>query len=215
MINRRTLAAGLALLALSSAAIASDPTVTVVSRGHDIRLILTDIFAQAKKSCIIQPNLHVNLFLSIEDMDFDQALSIICKHSGLEYSIQDGVYYVRRTRTDPTPAMEPAVFTKKYIPALPAVKPIQMAMVTTPNPLALKKKITTHMSKADIRAVFSAFEEQSGVKIKVDDSVPAYRLDAYLNNTSLKYALDTITRAAKLSYHFSDANSIVVSGSKS
>jgi len=261
MISKKFIAAGLALLPLSSVALASGPAITVVSRGHDIRLILTDIFAQAKKSCIIQPNLHMSLYLSLENTDFDQALAIICKHAGLESTIQDGVYYIRKPKDEPA---QPAVDSKTGITPLPAVKssstPVQVEVIPTahghqtieshkalatpvqvevaptarnyqgdsrkslttpiqaecaPNTTLLKKRIKTHLSKADIRAVFTAFSEQSGAKIQLDPTVPAYKLDAYLNNTSLKYALDTITKMAKLTYRFTDPTSITISLPKS
>ena len=43
---------------------------------------------------------------------------------------------------------------------------------------------------------------QAGIAIEVDPTVPGYKLDAYLINTSLKYALDQVTEAAGLKYRF-------------
>jgi len=211
MMNKKTIAAGLALLPFASVAFASGPAVTIVSRGHDVRLILTDIFAQAKKSCVIQANLHMSLYLSLENTDFDQALSIICKQAGLQSTIEDGVYYIVRPKQ--VEVVAPMRVVKAAITPLPPVRTAALIEqpVTWTNPQVLRKRVTTHMMKADIRSVFSSFSEQSGVRIVVDRSVPYYRLDAFLNHTSLKFALDTITRAARLNYRLTSQDSILIS----
>jgi hypothetical protein len=58
--------------------------------------------------------------------------------------------------------------------------------------------------------VFAELSKQTGVKIEVDPSVPAYKLDAFLIRTSLRYALDQVGAAAKLLYKFTDTNTILI-----
>lgn len=97
----------------------------------------------------------------------------------------------------------------------PPVKPAE----TSGNPSAkgkltgqeLQKRLTTRFSVTDIRKVFAEFAKQTGIKIVVDESVPAYKLDAFLIDTSLKYALDVITDAAKLDYTLTEDKSVRIS----
>jgi type II secretory pathway component GspD/PulD (secretin) len=193
-----------------------EPKITVVSKGHDIRLVLTDIFSQAKKSCIIQPNIHCSLYLSLENTDFDQAVEIICKHANLEAVQQDGIYFIRRpkaadhfTATDSTlPALPPVVSTSK---TAPKPDPIEPAMSKSDIETVLRKRVTTRFAKTNIRTVFDAFSTQTGIYINLDPGVPSYRLDAFLNNTSLRFALNQISRAAKLKYRVLDAHTIRIS----
>ena len=62
--------------------------------------------------------------------------------------------------------------------------------------------------------MFDAFAKQTGVTIEIADTVPDYRVDTYLNKTSLKYAMDRITEAAGLEYKFTNRNSILVNKPK-
>ena len=52
--------------------------------------------------------------------------------------------------------------------------------------------------------------KQSGVKIVVDDKVPAYKLDAFLINTSLRYALGKVTKAAGLEWKLPPNHTVLI-----
>jgi len=70
--------------------------------------------------------------------------------------------------------------------------------------------VTTRLAKTDIRRVFAAISKETGVPIVVDSTVPQCKLDAFLEKTSLKYALDQIAGAAKLRYRIVEKQSILV-----
>lgn len=74
----------------------------------------------------------------------------------------------------------------------------------------LNKRLTTRMGKAELREVFASITDQTKVPIEVASDVPSYRVDAFLIKTSLKYALDNLTRATRLSYRFTDRGTIEV-----
>ena len=94
------------------------------------------------------------------------------------------------------PAAPPVKTPAPTIPAA-ASEPLTERETAPPN---LAKRVTTRLPKADLRAVFAAFSTQTGIGITVDESVPRYRVDAYLKATSLKYALNEVTRAAGLTW---------------
>lgn len=161
--------------------------VAISSRGSDVRMVLHDLFTQAKKNFVLEVDDKRQLFLSLSGVEFDEALEIVCKTSNLVYEIQNGIYFLSRPKTKPM-AKDPAPVAEKPKP-LPKFSEAD-----------LLKKVTTRLPKTDFRAVMQEFAQQTGVPITVDASVPAYKLDAFLVDTSLKYAMDLISRAAKLQY---------------
>jgi type II secretory pathway component GspD/PulD (secretin) len=187
-----------------------NPKVTVVARGHDVRQVLSDIFGDAKKSCVIQRNLQCNLYLSLENTPFDQALDIICKQANLTYEVDGGVYFIH---TVVKPTVAPThVFPVHVAPAVVIPK------VLVPHKLSstvLAKRLTTRFHKAALKAVLDEFGTQTGITIELDPQVPSYKMDAFLINTSLKYALDEVTHAANLCYKFTDHYTILVSEQES
>ena len=56
---------------------------------------------------------------------------------------------------------------------------------------------------------------ESGIELtqslRVDNDVPMYKIDAFLIDTSLQYALDVLARATKLKYTLNDSKQIVIS----
>ena len=64
------------------------------------------------------------------------------------------------------------------------------------------------MSMAPLKDVFAALTNQTGVEIIVDKDVPAFRIDAYLIDTSLHYAVTLVVRAAGLTYTLTDDKQI-------
>lgn len=166
-------------------------TVSVSAAGTDVKTVLGDLFKQAHKNYVIQPETYFALHLSLDKVDFDEALMIISQLANLKIDIQDGIYYISRG------AKKPAVEAATTPPA--PVKPHG----TLPKTV-LTKKITTRLSKATLNDVIAELGRQSGVTLEIDKSVPVLKLDAFLINTSLKYALDEITKAAGLDYKFTD-----------
>lgn len=224
----RKLALALTLALLPLAGFAQDtphnekaetPKVTVKAKGDDVRSVLASIFEQAKKQYVLPVNFRFALFLSLEDADFEKALNIVCKQTGLEAMEEEGIYHVRVAPKKPAepvktePKIEPKDEKKE-----PETKPVPAPVKPEPAPVkkgilsphVLARKLTTRLNKAEIRDVFAAMSEQTKVPIEVEADVPTYKLDAFLIKTSLKYALDKITTATNLEYRFTDRGTIVI-----
>jgi len=209
----------------------------VQAKGTDIRHVIHDLFTQSKKSYVLDPNTSLSLFLSLNDVDFDEAFALICKTAGLEYEVQNGIYFIKPDPKGPsavkpkdTPASNKTSNPETKKPVVPDTLPPVPPLDTKPTPSSTKTsstiptgqkaqpldkqiveaRITTRLQKVDLRVLATELSKQSGVQIEVDEKVPAYRLDAYLLKTSLKYALDRITKAAGLNYVFTDRNTILI-----
>jgi hypothetical protein len=93
---------------------------------------------------------------------------------------------------------------------------IEAGKVTAPKSEPTKKfdmqaRLTTKLQKTDIREVFAEFARQTGAKIEVTDTVPNYKIDAYMFNTSLKFALDRVCAAAGLKYETTSGKTVRIS----
>lgn len=245
----------LALAAMPFAALAQ-ATVKINARGLDVRPIIHDLFDQVKKNYVLDPNVQLTLYLSLNDVEFDEALELVCKTAGLQYEVQNGIYFIKADPKGPAaakpvekPATKPVekplekpieksvdkpktvatpieskpktTFVAKprtgedpltVVPPIngkPAAKPLEEPKGTLDKSV-LNKRITTRLQKVDFHALVGELSRQSGVKIEVAEDVPAFQLDAFLRRTSLKYALDRITKAARLNYVFTDRNSILI-----
>lgn len=180
---------------------ATKPTlVSVSSKGQDVRVVLHDMFKQAGKSFVLEPNVRFYLYLSLEGVEFEEALTLVCKTASLKSEIQNGIYFINK------------------IPAPTATKPtvVKAAFETKPTPKGklsesvLNKKITTRFDKIDIRLLLANITQQTGVQFEIAPEVPTFKLDAYLIGTSMKFALETICRATKLEYSFTDNLTIAI-----
>lgn len=180
--------------------VAAGGMVTIASKGLDVRDVLFDLFSQAKKNFVLQPDIRHVLFLSLAGVEFDEALEVVLKSANLESELQNGIYFIAKKKAQTT-----AKPTGTPVAARPA------GMVTE---LDFQKRLTTRLAMTDIREVFAEFTKQTGVMIEVHPSVPAYKIDAYLVNTSLKYSLDVITRAAGLTYSKTNNKSILIEKAK-
>ncbi|HVT11898.1 MAG TPA: hypothetical protein VHE55_06500 [Fimbriimonadaceae bacterium] len=170
---------------------ASQPIiVSLTSKTTDVRAIISDLFSQAKQNYVLQPGIQAAIYLSLDKVEFDEALAIVCNQAHLQYEIQNGIYFI----------------TKKVVVA-PATPPPAKGVL---DKGVLSHRLTTKLTKTDIRLVFAEFAKQTEVKIEVDKSVPNYKLDALLNHTSLKFALDKVTEATGLKYKFTDNLSILI-----
>jgi type II secretory pathway component GspD/PulD (secretin) len=211
------------------------PTISVSAKGSDVREVLHTMFTQVRRSFVMEPNVRFALFLSLEEVEFDEALQIVCQTAELKIDIQNGIYYIskapaKRPVQDVKPEVKPvqpnpstataagpaSAAGKAAAPTTAAVPTAAVPPVQATKPkgrlteTVLTKRLTTRLDKTDIRMVFGAFARQTGVEIEVDASVPNYKLDAYLLNTSLKFALDKVTEAAGLKYRFTDEMSIQI-----
>lgn len=250
----KTILATLLFASLSISGFAQDsPNVSIAAKGDDVRQVLHSLFDQAKKSYVLEPNVRFVLFLSLRDMEFEEALQLVCKNANLKYEIQNGVYFVNQAKsvlkeqpktapkTDTTPlksdptnkpetttkpestvktdttgttankTAKPEVKSETKSSSNIAVTPVKTSNASpAPRPEALKRIVTTKLSKVDIRALFTELGRQTDVKIQVGQDVPAYKLDAFLKSTSLKFALDSICNAASLNYTLT-GNTVTIS----
>src|SRR5579862_1991407 len=97
--NSLLLSLALGVLALTPAAFAgrdqAAPTlVTVAANNTDVRTVLHDLFGQTKQNYVIEPGVRYALYLSLDKVDFDEALAIVCHLAKLKAEKQNGIYYV-------------------------------------------------------------------------------------------------------------------------
>jgi len=53
------------------------PTVSISAKGEDVRSVLHDLFTQSKKSFVLQPSVRFVLYLSLKDIEFEEALQLV------------------------------------------------------------------------------------------------------------------------------------------
>lgn len=177
----------------------NQPKVTIAAKGTDVRTVLTDLFAQAKKDFVLEPNIRFVLYLSLTEMPFEEALEIVCKTASLRYEVQNGIWFLSKKPT-PKP-IEPQPIAK---PAEPKPAPPTGRLPAS----VLKTVVTTRFQRAPLAELMAELGRQAGIDIEIAAEVPDYRLDAFLIKTSLKYALDNLTRAAGLTWEFTERRSI-------
>lgn len=124
----------LAFAALPIAGFAQATSVKITARGIDVRPIIHDLFDQVKKNYVLDPNVQVQLYMSLHDVEFDEALELICKTAGLTYEVQNGIYFIKADPKRPAakPAEKPA--EKPKVQATPIEKPIAKPIVPTAEP---------------------------------------------------------------------------------
>ncbi len=181
---------------------ATNGLITISSRGKDVRDVLFDLFDQSKKNFVLETGVRFYLYLNLADVTFDEALAIVIRQAELEFEVQNGIYYINKAK--------PAPVVKPQQPEVKVIKPQPVTPLGKLTEADLQKRVTTKLSVTDIRVVFAEFSKQTGIKIEVSSNVPQYKLDAFLNNTSLKYALDVITQAADLTYTRTDMKTILI-----
>ncbi|MBS1704367.1 MAG: hypothetical protein JST40_00725 [Armatimonadetes bacterium] len=181
-----------------------DGTVSILSKGKDVRDVLTDLFTQAKKNFVVDKLSRIDLYLSLNNIEFDETLQIICKLANLDFEIQNGIYYI--TKFDPN---------KKQIKDPEPGKtgmgtPTQPKYVGKLSPVVLDKKVTVRYNKTDFREVIKGIARQADIWIEVDANLPERKVDAYLIETSVKQSLDMLTSALGLEYKFTENMSIMI-----
>ena len=166
-----------------------------------MREVLHDLFTQAKKNYVLDGAQRSNLFLVLNGVDFEETLAIVCKSAGLQYEMQNGIYFL-------SPLTKPAA-VKVADPSPKVVAVVEKPKGRLPDTV-LAKRFTTRFTKADFRKVVAEIARQTNVKIEVAEDVPARLVDAFLLDTSLKYGLDLLTSALGLEYRFSEQQSLVI-----
>ena len=179
--------------------------VSVDANGTDVRTVLHKIFTQTGKNFVVETGTYYSLYLNLSNVTFDSALETICKTAGLDYEIQDNVYHFSRPKT-----------AKPQLSAAP-IKISEPVAIRTLSAAVLNKKVNTRFSLVDIRKAMQEISAQTGVPIEVAPEVKTLRVNAYLLNTSLRFALNSITQAGGLTYAFTNHGTILIStpGAKS
>jgi hypothetical protein len=103
----------------------------------------------------------------------------------LQFEVRDGIYYIG-----------PAPVTVTV--ATPGASDPPKADIDW-NAL-LHRKVTLKKQHTPLRSVAASLSQSAGVPIRVEAGVPEYVLNTSLDSVTLKYALDSITKAAKLTY---------------
>ncbi|MBV6458678.1 MAG: hypothetical protein HONBIEJF_01812 [Fimbriimonadaceae bacterium] len=184
-----SLSAMTAIAAAQDVSTSQEGLVTISAKGSDVRVVLHDLFTQSKKSFVLETEDKRSLYLSLAGVEFEEALEIICKTANLSYEVQNGIFFLNRTKPKAQPSKEHKPIIEKPKAEAPKFSEAD-----------LSRRVNTKLPKTDLRAVMQEFAKQTGVPITVDATVPAYKLDAFLVNTSLKYAMELISRAARLQY---------------
>jgi type II secretory pathway component GspD/PulD (secretin) len=186
--------------------------VTVNAKGDDVRSVIHDVFKQAGKNFVFSPGVRFILYMSLDNVRFEEALAIICKNASLRVEVVDNVYLISNniskpseSKTTANPKQDPKLESKQA-----DFKPTSSKPKGTLPQSTLAKLVTTRLQKVEIREVFAALGQQTGVRFEVAPDVPAFKMDAFLLRTSLRYALDEITGATKLKYRFTDQLTISI-----
>lgn len=185
-----------------------DKLITISARGTDVRTVLHDLFTQARKNVVLENLPRIELFLSLNSVDFDETLEIVCRLANLRYEVQNGIYYISKARpaaTTPTRANQPAPTAGAAAPSQAAVR----AVGRLPQNV-LQRAVSGTFNRLDLREVAKRLGDQAKVTVEIDPSVPRYRLDMKLNPTSLGYALRVISERLELEMVFTDHQTLLL-----
>jgi hypothetical protein len=186
--------------------------VTLRAKQVDFRAVLFDLFSQVQKSFIVEMGIEGWIYLILEDITFEEALNLICRYTGTTFEIENDIYIFTKKKPVTQPVIPPKTAdtgTSTNAATNPHSKPPTTPKVLDQN--VLDKRLTTRIEMADIRAVFAEFSKQTGVPIEVAENVRNLKISAYYLDTSLRYALNSITTTAKLMYTFTDRGTILIS----
>ena len=182
----------------------TDGLVTIASKGHSVRDVLYDLFVQTNHNFVLEPNIYFILYLSLAGVEFEEALNIVSNVANLEYEIDNGIYFIGKKKVGPTIILSPK-------PTVPPIQKLKRGKLTSAE---MSKRVTTRCSITSLSDVFAAFTKQTGVEIIMDNDVPMYRIDAFLIDTSLEYALTVVARACGLLFSLTDDKQIRISKKK-
>lgn len=182
------------VLGLSVAGFAQNMTVRVKAKGDDLRVVLASIFEQTGQQYVVQTSARQSLYLSLDGVTLDYAIEVLTEIADVEFEKKSGIWYVR--------SKKPVVKTQAQ-----GFAPVAMAAAKI-DPLILDKKVSTKLTKTSLKDVFAAFAKQTGTTIVIDKTVPLYKIDAFMYNTSLKFALERICKAAGLKYELAPGKTV-------
>jgi hypothetical protein len=209
------------LITLANGALAQ--SIQIKSNGDDLRRVIASVFEQAKQQYVLETNLHQTLYMSLDSITFEKAVEILSNVADLKFEKKQGIWYINRRAKQFVPKFDnqKTASTKgtnskgtdikgtvkgaetKANKTKQTTAAQEFANTDTKKPVSateLNQKLSTRLSKTDIRDVFDEFSKQTKVEIVVDSSVPHYKIDAFMFNTSLKFALERVCKAAGLKY---------------
>ncbi len=186
--------------------------ISISSKGTDVRGVLHDLFTQSKKNYVLENLSRNELFLSLEGVEFDEALEIVCRLANLRYEIQNGIYYLSKIRpAASTPTRDNATGSSASgsgtQPAVPVAQPKPFGKLSE---AVLQRTVSGRFTKQDLRDVTRQLGTQAKVKVEIDERVPRYKMDFTLNTTSLGYALKVIADRLELDMVFTENQTILL-----
>ncbi len=205
----------LALAALPIAGFAQATHVKVTARGVDVRPIIHDLFDQVKKNYVLDPNVQLQLYMSLHDVEFDEALELICKTAGLTYEVQNGIYFIKADPKGPAakpvekpvvkPADKPA--DKPKVQSTPIEKPIAPAAEPRPKVVFNNKPRTAEdplmvVPPVNRKAVVKHTEAPKGT---LDKSVLNKRITTRLKKVDFRALVIELERQSGLKIEVDDA----------
>lgn len=208
---RKLIVTAVTLGALASGAFAQ--SIQIKSNGDDLRRVIASVFEQAKQQYVLETNIHQSLYMSLDAITFEKAVEILSNVADLKFEKKQGIWYINRKnkmfvpKFDETKTASTKGSTKtsetKTTKTSKSTAAQGFANTESKKPAAtmdLNQKLSTRLTKTDIRDVFDEFSKQTKVEIVVDSSVPHYKIDAFMFNTSLKFALERVCKAAGLKF---------------
>lgn len=172
--------------------------ITTTAKGIDARVVLYDIFKQTQKNFVTEVGMNYPLYLNLCNVPFEEAIAVICKMIGVTHRVENNIYIFFKQKLG-TPATYPIL----TMPGTPAPKPL--------DPKTLDKKLTIRMELQELKAVVAEIGKQTGTTIELGPEVRKLKLNAFLINTSLRFALNSITQSAGLVYTLTDKGTILIS----
>lgn len=214
-LSNKLIAIAVASVALTCGAVAQ--TIQIKSNGDDLRKVIASVFEQSKQQYVLETNIHQYLYMSLDAITFEKAVEILSNVADLKFEKKQGIWYINRRIKMFIPSMnaQKTASTKGTESKGSETKSTKTKQSTaaqgfaTPEPkkttstMELNQKLSTRLTKTDIRDVFDEFSKQTKVEIVVDASVPHYKIDAFMFNTSLKFALERVCKAAGLKFTIS------------
>lgn len=201
--------------------------VSLRSRGQDVRTVLHDLFDQAKRSYVLDNISRTELYLSLDDLEFEEALELIVQIAELRYEKQNGIYFISKNRRPARDPQTPRDVAAQSASVSPSISPI--GVKPTPKPQArteptkpaatsgklpdnvLNRKVKGTYRKRALRDILKDLQQQTGVTIELDEKVPVYYLDLQLNTTSLGWVIRKLGQELGLKFEFTNRQSIRIS----
>lgn len=202
--------------------------VNIQSAGLDVRSVLHDLFTKVGKSYVVGDVPFRPLYLSVNDQEFEKALSLVCDLCKIHYDIKENVYVFNKgpRNSGPTapPAADRSTATTTTSNEHPTGTTSTVTSIQLPPPhskptaqptgklsmAVLQKSVTGNYNKCDFRQLIASLAKQSGITIELDPSIPKYALDFRINNTSLGWALNSLCTTLKLNIIFTDHQTVLL-----